>query len=56
MAPYKNEKINDIEELDELEEKNSNEDLDILSQRYYKDNYEFDETDYDNDEYLAALE
>lgn len=34
----------------------TDEDLDILSQRYYKDNYEYDEEDYDDDQYIAALE
>lgn len=34
----------------------TDEDLDILSQRYYKDNYEYDTSDYDEDQYIAALE
>lgn len=34
----------------------TDEDLDILSQHYYKDNYEYDDSDYDEDQYIAALE
>lgn len=47
------EKIIPLNDDDMIE---TDEDLDILSQRYYKDNYEYDEEDYDDDQYIAALE